>query len=191
MDYLITMESGEKVIAHYGIKGMKWGVWNEETRSRYTNSVGAKRAQASIEDQSKSLIRAVERQMKKPSSTYREVHARREATKLADKEIRYQAKVAKKSGKSPSASERQALEALRAQKSVRNHTIGGTILGLGVVGGVAGNAIGKHRAKNREGLRYREDTINANLSAAEDYVKLGRGQINDVIAKVQNQNRLA
>lgn len=24
-----------RYLAHYGIKGMKWGIWNEETRARY------------------------------------------------------------------------------------------------------------------------------------------------------------
>lgn len=34
-DYLITMDTGEKCIAHYGVKGQKWGVWNPETAARY------------------------------------------------------------------------------------------------------------------------------------------------------------
>lgn len=36
MDYLITMEDGSSVcLSHHGVKGMKWGVWNEETRARH------------------------------------------------------------------------------------------------------------------------------------------------------------
>ena len=34
-DYLITMMSGDKFLCHHGVKGQKWGVWNEETRNRY------------------------------------------------------------------------------------------------------------------------------------------------------------
>lgn len=36
MEYLIHFEDGsEGYLAHHGIKGMKWGVWNAETASRY------------------------------------------------------------------------------------------------------------------------------------------------------------
>ena len=36
MGYLITFEDGsDAYLSHHGIKGMKWGVWNEETKQRY------------------------------------------------------------------------------------------------------------------------------------------------------------
>jgi len=38
MDYLITMDTGERFIAHYGVKGQKWGVWNPETTARYNGN---------------------------------------------------------------------------------------------------------------------------------------------------------
>lgn len=35
MDYKFTFEDGSTgYLAHHGIKGMKWGVWNEETKAR-------------------------------------------------------------------------------------------------------------------------------------------------------------
>ena len=35
MEYLIHYSDGsERYLSHYGIKGMKWGVWNEETKAR-------------------------------------------------------------------------------------------------------------------------------------------------------------
>lgn len=34
-DYKLTFEDGSKAIAHHGVKGMKWGVWNMETRLKY------------------------------------------------------------------------------------------------------------------------------------------------------------
>ena len=37
-DYLITMDTGEKFLAHYGVRGMKWGQWNAETKARYSNA---------------------------------------------------------------------------------------------------------------------------------------------------------
>ena len=36
MDYLITFDDGSSAyLEHYGTKGMKWGVWNDETRAKY------------------------------------------------------------------------------------------------------------------------------------------------------------
>ena len=41
MDYLLTFEDGsEGYLAHHGVKGMKWGVWNAETASRYSGGRG-------------------------------------------------------------------------------------------------------------------------------------------------------
>lgn len=36
MDYRFTFEDGSESLAHFGVKGMKWGVWNAETRARYS-----------------------------------------------------------------------------------------------------------------------------------------------------------
>ena len=37
MDYILTFEDGsDAYLSHHGIKGMKWGVWNEETKARHT-----------------------------------------------------------------------------------------------------------------------------------------------------------
>lgn len=36
MKYLVTFEDGSsRYLSHHGVKGMKWGVWNEETKERY------------------------------------------------------------------------------------------------------------------------------------------------------------
>lgn len=35
MDYKLTFEDGSAAIAHHGVKGMKWGVWNAETQEKY------------------------------------------------------------------------------------------------------------------------------------------------------------
>lgn len=36
MLYILTFEDGSSAfLAHHGVKGMKWGVWNEETKARY------------------------------------------------------------------------------------------------------------------------------------------------------------
>ena len=46
MDILITFEDGsDSYLVHHGIKGMKWGVWNAETRAR---KAGAKQHQKTL-----------------------------------------------------------------------------------------------------------------------------------------------
>ena len=41
MDYMLTFEDGSSgYLSHHGVKGMKWGVWNEETKARHLNSEG-------------------------------------------------------------------------------------------------------------------------------------------------------
>lgn len=40
MEYRLTFADGsEAYLEHHGIKGMKWGVWNAETRARYAHTV--------------------------------------------------------------------------------------------------------------------------------------------------------
>lgn len=34
------VEDGSNHLAHYGVKGMKWGVWNEETQRKYSGGLG-------------------------------------------------------------------------------------------------------------------------------------------------------
>ena len=50
MEYLITFEDGSSgYLAHYGVKGMKWGVWNEET-ARRNNAGGSQKFQQRKKD---------------------------------------------------------------------------------------------------------------------------------------------
>ena len=38
MEYMVTFEDGtEGYLSHHGVQGMKWGVWNAETRARYAD----------------------------------------------------------------------------------------------------------------------------------------------------------
>ena len=37
MKYKFTFEDGSSYLMHYGVQGMKWGVWNSETRKRYSD----------------------------------------------------------------------------------------------------------------------------------------------------------
>ena len=55
MDYKFTFEDGSEALAHHGVKGMKWGVWNEETKSRYGMSIkNPSKAKANIKFAAKS-----------------------------------------------------------------------------------------------------------------------------------------
>lgn len=39
MDYLVTFDDGSSAfLSHHGTKGMKWGVWNEETKAKYKSA---------------------------------------------------------------------------------------------------------------------------------------------------------
>lgn len=44
MEYLLTFDNGAyAVLEHSGVKGMKWGVWNAETKARYSGDKGSAR----------------------------------------------------------------------------------------------------------------------------------------------------
>ena len=44
MEYLLTFEDGSSAyLEHFGVKGMHWGVWNDETRARRMGGTGAVR----------------------------------------------------------------------------------------------------------------------------------------------------
>ena len=43
MDYRFTFEDGTEALAHHGVKGMKWGVWNAETAARYGGGSGVRK----------------------------------------------------------------------------------------------------------------------------------------------------
>lgn len=44
MELKLTFEDGSEGLAHYGVKGMKWGVRNDETLRKYAGPTGGKRA---------------------------------------------------------------------------------------------------------------------------------------------------
>lgn len=35
MKYRFTFDDGSEALIHYGVRGMKWGIWNSETRAKY------------------------------------------------------------------------------------------------------------------------------------------------------------
>jgi len=41
--FKFTFEDGSECLMHYGVKGMKWGVWNEETKKRHTGHMNSDR----------------------------------------------------------------------------------------------------------------------------------------------------
>ena len=59
MDYLLTFEDGSEGLMHHGIKGMKWGVWNAETRRRHLGSTERQQAKYA-----KKTVKELKRQRK-------------------------------------------------------------------------------------------------------------------------------
>lgn len=51
------METYKDFIMHVGVKGMKWGVWNEETRGKYLG-FGAKRAHKSAVRKAEKIVKS-------------------------------------------------------------------------------------------------------------------------------------
>lgn len=41
MEYKFAFDDGRTVLVHHGVKGMKWGVWNSDTRARYAGGNGS------------------------------------------------------------------------------------------------------------------------------------------------------
>lgn len=39
MEYKFAFEDGSESLMHYGKRGMKWGVWNNETKRRYIGTL--------------------------------------------------------------------------------------------------------------------------------------------------------
>lgn len=56
--YLTGMENSPEYLAHHGVKGMKWGVWNSETRRKYGTPSG-KKVVASKSPKTKAIAKAV------------------------------------------------------------------------------------------------------------------------------------
>lgn len=64
-DYIVTMDTGERYLAHHGVKGMKWGVWNAETAARYNGVDGRKPKQSRLErKERKSLAKQYQRTLR-------------------------------------------------------------------------------------------------------------------------------
>ena len=67
MDLLFSFSNGSRAIAHSGVKGMKWGVWNAETAARYKGGPGHRsiqRANKKVNKAAKEYETAVNKQGK-------------------------------------------------------------------------------------------------------------------------------
>ena len=76
-EYKFTFEDGSEALAHHGVKGMKWGVWNAETKARYTGtssmnlaSAGGAASAGSSEDEE--LKKRVNEELEKMKESYKE-----------------------------------------------------------------------------------------------------------------------
>ena len=75
-EYVFTFEDGSEVLAHHGVKGMKWGVWNAETRARYAGTSSVKLASAggaaSAGSSDEELEKRVNEELEKMKESYKE-----------------------------------------------------------------------------------------------------------------------
>lgn len=112
MPYKLTFEDGsDGYLAHHGIKGMKWGVWNDETRARRTGVHATRRQQ--------------DRQLKKVNKSYEK------ANKAACRAQMYAANpnLAKAVGVRPDKAQKQAI---RAQEKHAKQLAKSSRLGTGL-----------------------------------------------------------
>lgn len=64
--YIVTFEDGsEAYLEHHGVKGMKWGVWNAETRARRAGAKAEKAGRKALDAYNK-LQGASNRQVNRP-----------------------------------------------------------------------------------------------------------------------------
>ncbi len=52
-----TFEDGSEYLVHHGVKGMKWGVWNAETRAKYGH--GRSSRKKGLSQTQKAILRTV------------------------------------------------------------------------------------------------------------------------------------
>lgn len=108
MDYLVTFEDGSSgYLAHYGVKGMKWGVWNSETMRRYRISKRRRRfdrINSRYEKKSKAIDKAFNKNAKTAATTLNKV-SRDPSTKYTTKTFKLHKQMEKYFDRQPGTSE--------------------------------------------------------------------------------------
>ena len=94
-------------LAHYGVKGMKWGVWNSDTMRRYR--IGKRRLRSSIknrqyEKKSKAIDKAFAKNRRSAAATLDEV-SRDPSKKYSDKAYKKEKQLEKYFDRQPGSSE--------------------------------------------------------------------------------------
>lgn len=94
-------------LAHHGVKGMKWGVWNAETRAKYIGGSGRKLSKG-VKQRSSSASDAVARFAKKKLSELKSSHDEKKKAKADER-------AAKKKNKQDIVQQRKDLGMSKAQ----------------------------------------------------------------------------
>lgn len=77
------MESNDE-LAHYGVKGMKWGVWNDETRRKHMGSVGGSLKRKASAAQQRRNVAKKRRAASKNRSTMSDAELQRRINRLSN-----------------------------------------------------------------------------------------------------------
>ena len=136
MKVLITRDDSE-YLEHFGIKGMKWGVWNEETRSRrnggkrkLTRSEKAdiKSKKRQLRNEHKQAVREAKNSVREANKNVKQAHKNiEESYKNANSKVKANAKETKQALKELASSDKAAYRVMKTsvdkatQKSLREN----------------------------------------------------------------------
>ena len=161
MDYVITTSTGGAYLLHSGVKGMKWGVWNAETKKRYSSGRGHRsitRADKKVDKRAAQYSKAVSK--KGEDSKRAKTKLKRLNTAVEKREFRVEKNHPGEGKISP-----DRYNALRSNERVRRSAITGYVtggvLGTVVMGAVSSRSSAKGRRAVMDVVRGRE-TYRAN-----------------------------
>lgn len=172
MEYYITFEDGDSAyLTHSGVKGMKWGVWNEETKARRAGRRTEKATQRMLKDEQK-MLGAAYREINRPGmmSTY-------ELNRAANKYVASKAKVAELNKKNGVPDDPYGIrkQERAAGKYLRNLSIAGGL------GGAIGGGTYALASRNGANAKAYEAVRHRAIRDAREQAKYGSEQVSKLL----------
>lgn len=181
MEYLIHYANGEEAfLAHHGVKGMHWGVRNEDTLAKYNNSRSLDRMRSRIDKQAQKLQGAAYREYNNPHVKRYAGQTRAQARKLTNMQVRYHAKAAKLKGEKADNVDKTALHIRKAERNI-NLATGAGVAAAGVLGGVAAYNIAKSSKQNKKALAKKDEIYRLNLKQVKQEAKRGSEETHKIL----------